>query len=209
MFTDQVGHAKVYVEEYDGEMSTVTVKFVDETNNTEIEDSFLVKNRKGEQYYTPDLPSIKNYKLVLDDLPTNGAGKLDSASKTVTYKYTRVTDDEDKTVCRVNAIYMDDSGKILDTKTITGVEGQAYSLSQNTYEEKDLVSVPEKANGTFKSGEINVVFSYSSNPDPLKQMLPFVYVGTGLIIALCAASVIYSSNKRKKRIMSELDIEED
>lgn len=209
VFTDQVGHAKVYVEEYDGEMSTVTVKFVDETNNTEIEDSFLVKNRKGEQYYTPDLPSIKNYELVLDDLPTNGAGKLDSASKTVTYKYTRVTDDEDKTVCRVNAIYMDDSGKILDTKTITGVEGQAYSLSQNTYEEKDLVSVPEKANGTFKSGEINVVFSYSSNPDPLKQMLPFVYVGTGLIIALCAASVIYSSNKRKKRIMSELDIEED
>lgn len=209
VFTDQVGHAKVYVEEYDGEMSTVTVKFVDETNNTEIEDSFFVKNRKGEQYYTPDLPSIKNYKLVLDDLPTNGAGKLDSASKTVTYKYTRVTDDEDKTVCRVNAIYMDDSGKILDTKTITGVEGQAYSLSQNTYEEKDLVSVPEKANGTFKSGEINVVFSYSSNPDPLKQMLPFVYVGTGLIIALCAASVIYSSNKRKKRIMAELDIEED
>lgn len=209
VFTDQVGHAKVYVEEYDGEMSTVTVKFVDETNNTEIEDSFLVKNREGEQYYTPDLPSIKNYKLVLDDLPTNGAGKLDSASKTVTYKYTRVTDDEDKTVCRVNAIYMDDSGKILDTKTITGVEGQAYSLSQNTYEEKDLVSVPEKANGTFKSDEINVVFSYSSNPDPLKQMLPFVYVGTGLIIALCAASVIYSSNKRKKRIMAELDIEED
>ena len=209
VFTDQVGHAKVYVEEYDGEMSTVTVKFVDETNNTEIEDSFLVKNRKGEQYYTPDLPSIKNYKLVLDDLPTNGAGKHDSVSKTVTYKYTRVTDDEDKTVCRVNAIYMDDSGKILDTKTITGVEGQAYSLSQNTYEEKDLVSVPEKANGTFKSGEINVVFSYSSNPDPLKQMLPFVYVGTGLIIALCAASVIYSSNKRKKRIMAELDIEED
>lgn len=209
VFTDQVGHAKVYVEEYDGEISTVTVKFVDETNNTEIEDSFLVKNRKGEQYYTPDLPSIKNYKLVLDDLPTNGAGKLDSASKTVTYKYTRVTDDEDKTVCRVNAIYMDDSGKILDTKTITGVEGQAYSLSQNTYEEKDLVSVPEKANGTFKSGEINVVFSYSSNPDPLKQMLPFVYVGTGLIIALCAASVIYSSNNRKKRIMAELDIEED
>lgn len=209
VFTDQVGHAKIYVEEYDGEISTVTVKFVDETNNTEIEDSFLVKNRRGEQYYTPDLPSIKNYKLVLDDLPTNGAGKLDSASKTVTYKYTRVTDDEDKTVCRVNAIYMDDSGKILDTKTITGVEGQAYSLSQNTYEEKDLVSVPEKANGTFKSGEINVVFSYSSNPDPLKQMLPFVYVGTGLIIALCAASVIYSSNKRKKRIMAELDIEED
>ena len=209
VFTDQVGHAKVYVEEYDGEMSTVTVKFVDETNNTEIEDSFLVKNRKGEQYYTPDLPSIKNYKLVLDDLPTNGAGKLDSASKTVTYKYTRVTDDEDKTVCRVNAIYMDDSGKILDTKTITGVEGQAYSLSQNTYEEKELVSVPEKANGTFKSGEINVVFSYSSNPDPLKQMLPFVYVGTGLIIALCAASTVYSSVKRKKRLMADLDIEED
>lgn len=65
VFTDQVGHAKVYVEEYDGEMSTVTVKFADETNNTEIEDSFLVKNRKGEQYYTPDLPSIKITSLFL------------------------------------------------------------------------------------------------------------------------------------------------
>ena len=191
VFTDQVGHAKVYVEEYDGEISTVTVKFVDETNNTEIEDSFLVKNRKGEQYYTPDLPSIKNYKLVLDDLPTNGAGKLDSASKTVTYKYTRVTDDEDKTVCRVNAIYMDDSGKILDTKTITGVEGQTYSLSQNTYEEKDLVSVPEKANGTFKSGEINVVFSYSSTPDPLKQMLPFVCRHRSYNCSVCGVGYLF------------------
>ena len=87
---------------------------------------------------------------------------------------------------------MDDSGKILDTKTITGVEGQAYSLSQNTYEGKRSCKRSRKGKPEhFKSGEINVVFSYSSNPDPLKQMLPFVYVGTGLIIALCAASVIY------------------
>ena len=28
VFTDQVGHAKVYVEEYDGEISTVTIKLL-------------------------------------------------------------------------------------------------------------------------------------------------------------------------------------
>ena len=41
MFTDQVGHAKVYVEEYDGEISTVTVKFVDETNIRKLKILFL------------------------------------------------------------------------------------------------------------------------------------------------------------------------
>ena len=208
IFTDQVVNTDVYVEEYEGDLSTVTFKFIDDTNSTELEDSYLVRNRVGEQYFTPDLPSIKNYKLVIDELPSDGAGKVEKNPKTVSFKYTRVTGDEDKSVCRVNAVYMDDSGKILDTKTLTGKKGESYSLQQNEYEDMQLVSVPKKADGKFATGEINVIFSYYSTPDPLKEMLPYVYVGTGVIVALCAASIVYSSVKRKRKLMRELDIEE-
>ena len=36
VFTDQILSADVYVEEYDGDMSTVTFKFVDDINGTEL-----------------------------------------------------------------------------------------------------------------------------------------------------------------------------
>ncbi len=208
VFTDQILSADVYVEEYDGDMSTVTFKFVDDINGTELEDAFMVRNRKGQQYFTPALPSIEHYKLVLDKLPDNGAGKLQSKDMVVTYKYTRVTDDADKDICTVNAVYMDDTGKIIETKTITGKLGEEYSLPENEYEEMHLVRVPENARGAFVKGEINVVFNYSTMPDPFKDMMVYVFIGTGIILAMCGVSVIYSRIRSKRRFCADMDIDE-
>lgn len=207
-FADVVNYASVYVEEYEGTVSTVTFKFVDDTNGEELADSYVVSNREGQQYFTPELPSIENYSLVLDDLPSNGAGTLKGASTEVVYKYTRVTDDTDKSVCTVNAIYMDDNGKIIETNTITGAEGEEYSLSENEYEDMKLISIPQNASGTFSSGEINVLFNYSSDPDPYAGLLVYVYIGAGVILALCAASVVYSNISRRRKFIAEMDVEE-
>ena len=97
----------LFVEEFDGKTATVTFKFVDDTNGSELADSYAVKNREGQQYYTPEIPSIENYELVLDSLPNNGAGKVGSKDITVEYKYTRVTGDSDKSECKVNIIYIE------------------------------------------------------------------------------------------------------
>ena len=164
--------------------------------------------RVGQSYYTPEIPSIENYKLVLDQLPENGAGKVEKGETVVTYKYTRVTDDTDKSVCTVNMIYMDDQGKILDKKSITGKEGEGYNAPENEYEDMTLIEVPQNASGSFTTGEINVLFTYSTEPDPLADVVVYIYIGAGVILALCVASAIYSAVKRKRRLMENMDIVE-
>lgn len=208
VFENSVKHASVYVEEYEGKMARVIFKFVDEVNNTELADSFVIRNREGEQYFTPELPSIENYSLVLDSLPNNGAGKIGSGETTVTYKYTRVTDDTDKSVCIVNAIYMDDSGKIIEKKTLKGKEGESYSAPENEYEDMSLIEIPKNSSGTFKKGEINILFNYSTIPDPLADLLIYIYIGAGAILALCIASAVYSHIKGLRKFRENMDVEE-
>lgn len=208
VFENSVKHASVYVEEFEGKMSKVIFKFVDDVNNTELADSYVIRNREDEQYFTPELPSIENYKIVLDSLPDNGAGKVSNGETVVTYKYTRVTDDTDKSVCIVNAIYMDDKGKIIEKKTYKGKEGENYSVPENEYENMSLVRIPENVSGNYKKGEINVLLNYSSTPDPFADMLIYVYVGAGVIFALCIASAIYSHIKGIKKFRENMDVEE-
>lgn len=208
-FADIVLYAQVYVEEYEGNLSTVVFKFVDEVNGSELADSISVTNREGQKYYTPEIPYIENYRLLLDSLPDNASGVLNGTQTEVIYKFTPITGDADASVCTVNAIYMDDNGNIIETNTITGAEGEAYILPDNEYEDLILVKVPDNANGVFAKGEINVIFSYSSDPDPYKSMMTFVYIGAGLVLALCAFSVIYNRYSVRKKFIAEMDIEEN
>ena len=71
-----------------------------------------------------------------------------------------------------------------------------------------LIKIPENANGSFKSGEINVIFTYSTEPDPLAEALVYIYVVAGAILALCVASGAYSYVKSKRKRMANMDIVE-
>jgi len=102
---------------------------------------------------------------------------------------------------------MDDAGKVIETKTLTGKEGEEYSLQQNEYEERTLIEVPRQAGGNFAKGEINVIFSYLNKPDPMKQTAVMVFIGVGVIFALCIGSIIWSGIKRKKTLREKMDIE--
>lgn len=208
VYGEKVAHATVYVEEFEGKMSKITFKFVDDTNGTELADSYIVNNREGQQYFTPEIPSIENYSLVIDSLPSNGAGKLSAGESEVVYKYTRVTGDADKSVCKVNAIYMADNGKIIEIKTLTGKEGENYAVAENEYEDMRLIELPKNLYGNFAKGEINVVLNYSTTPDPYAGMLTFVYIGAGTILALCVASMLYSYFNGRKKFRESMDVEE-
>ena len=206
-FTNTVLKADVFVKEYDGITTNVTFRYITD-DNKEIADPFALSNREGQQYFTPEIPSVSGYALDLDALPSNGAGKLKGENMEVVYKYKPAADSENSE-CRVNAIYMNDDGSIIETETITGAEGEEYSLIENEYEDMKLIEVPEQCYGTFAKGEINVLFNYVSDPDPYKDMLVYVYIGAGVILALCIASTIYSNISRKRKYMAEMDIEED
>ena len=204
-YEEKPRYIDVYVTPYTGKTANVTIRFVDDINGAELADAYSIRNRPGQKYRTPDLPEIENYTLVLGDLPKNGAGELGDRDVTVTYKYTRITDDTDRSICKVNVIYMDDGGQVMETQTLTGKEGEVYHIQQNEYEEKTLIEVPPQITGSFKKGEINVILTYNNKPDPLKQAMVWVFVGVGVIFALCIASAILSHNKRKKKLQAAMD----
>ena len=208
-FTKQIRRADVYVEEFEGKLSTITIKYVDDINGSELADSYVIRNRQGQPYFTPKLPDIENYTLVLDQLPNNGAGISPGGEVTVEYKYTRITDDTDKSICKVNIVYMADTGKILDTNTLEGKEGEHYRANDNEYEDMNLIELPDNCDGVFKKGEINVLYRYTSRPNPYAGMLVGVGITAGVIFALCIASFIYSSYKRKQKLMARMDIVEE
>ncbi|MCQ2513492.1 MAG: type I pullulanase [Ruminococcus sp.] len=207
-FTDSVVHSVVYVKSYADELSTVTFKFIDEETEEELTEAIRISNRIGEQYFTPEIPSVSGYRLDMDKLPTNGAGKLKKADIVVVYKYKHITDETELAQGIVNAIYMDDKGRIIEKNTIKGFVGEEYYINQNEYEEMTLISTPENFAGFFTEGEINVILNYTSTPDVLEQVMVYVYIGTGLILAMCLASVLYSDISRKKKYMAEMDIED-
>ena len=208
-FEETMPVVDVYVTPYTGKMANVIIKFVDDINGLELTDDIVIRNRVGERYYTPELPEIENYTLVLDALPENGAGTLPDHDVTVNYKYTRITDDTDRSVCLVNVIYMDDEGKVIETKTLKGHEGEPYNIQQNEYEDKTLIDVPPEIAGAFQTGEINVILNYINEPDPMKTALKFVIIGVGVILVLCIVSAVMSHNKRKKRLQAAMDFNEE
>lgn len=208
-YDEKVKIIECYVKPYKGKMSKVTIRFVDDINGSELEDSYVISNREGSVYFTPELPEIENYRLVLDALPDNGAGILPDHDIDVLYKYTRVTDDADPDECLVNAVYMNDKGEIIEIKTLKGKEGEEYQIPQNEYEDMNLIEVPEQGFGVFQKGEINVIMRYSSRPDPLKDIVLYVGIGVGVILSLCVVSVIVSKIQRKKRLRAALDFCEE
>lgn len=87
-------------------------------------------------------------------------------------------------------------------------EGEAYTAEEKEFEDMTLRFVPSNANGNFTKTEINVIYSYSNDPDPLKSVMVVVYIAAGLILAGCVASTLYTNIKRKKAFAESMDIDE-
>ncbi|MGN0537482.1 MAG: MucBP domain-containing protein, partial [Acutalibacteraceae bacterium] len=64
---------------------------------------------------------------------------------------------------KVVVSYVSDSGKVLATETLTGMEGDTYTTSAKTFSGYTLVSTPANASGTFSSTTTNVIYSYKSD----------------------------------------------
>lgn len=50
--------------------------------------------------------------------------------------------------------------------------------------------------------EINVIYSYSNDPKPLKSVMVVVYIAAGLILAGCVLSTLYTNIKGKELLPS-------
>ena len=85
---------------------------------------------------------------------------------------------------------------------------RAPRREEKEFEDMTLRFVPSNANGNFTKTEVNVIYSYSNDPDPLKSVMVVVYIAAGLILAGCVASTLYTNIKRKKAFAESMDIDE-
>ncbi len=104
---------------------------------------------------------------------------------------------------KVNTIYVQKNGKILDTQTSAGKVGTEYKTSQKTYEKLSLDASTSNVKGTYTDVPIYVIYSYDEQKIVEKPVMPFI-IGTA-VLGLCSfvaagvIAVMYS--KRKKRIV--------
>lgn len=212
VFMHNYDEVTVYIEEYDGEHSSVTVHFVDE-NGRNIADSIVMSNKIGQKYTTAHIAGVRGYSLDLTKLPTNGAGKFTKDPITVTYKYKSKdvsTDTLDNSQqCVANIIYMGDKGEILAVRTVKGVAGAPVQFESLSFEKYTYLNDTSN-NALFSDAEVNIVVNYQKES---KLLLILLIIGGCVVLGTVITVVVILKKKkpRKKqasRVGDDLYIEE-
>ena len=200
-FSENTSYCIFECEKYDGAYSSVMFECRDDAEDKIIADSTVLRNRSGQMYETPSIPSVDGYTLNIQKLPKNGCGEFTDKNVTVKYYYTKKAKDD--LTCRVNIVYMSTDGKILGTNTLTGDEGNAYKTSQLEIENYEFKSVTENSQGEFSQLEHNVLYIYS----PVSFLANLgLYLGIAAFAAAIVLFVIIYRKRRREELMKKLDI---
>lgn len=200
-FDQENQYATFYVEKYEGTVTSITFRYIDSSTDKEIAPSKVLTNHVGQQYFTPEIPTVAGYTLDTDALPDNGAGLFAIENQVVTYKFTK---NKPKT-CQVNVIYMDSDGNIMDIETLEGKKGEEYSAKEKEYENLTLSSMPDNAKGKFRRAQQNVLYSYQLDSNKTKV----VVVTTILVLLAMAAGTgitLKSRSSIKKKRQKGIEI---
>ena len=195
---------EVECEAYEGDYSTVTVKYLDEEGDP-LANTVVMTNRVGQQFFTPSIPGVKGYALNLDELPDNGAGKYTEEPIEVIYRYVKAEDGgegEDEAICSANVIYLADDGTILELKSYQGVEGDKLMIEDMEFDGYEYYDISNE-NALFDQTELNVLLYYQT---PKANYLIYLIVAGAAIVLLGGIALIAGTSKTRK--MKAIDIEE-
>ena len=132
----------------------VTVKYVNKSNNEEIDKVTTINGSEGEDY-TTEPKVIDGY--VLDKTPANAKGKMTKSETIVTYTYRKKT--------RIIVKCVDENGKEIK-KTITeGISGDDYKVEPEEIKGYTLVELPKDLTGKFTDQEKTIIIHYVTNVD--------------------------------------------
>ncbi len=204
-FTAKTQEVTVHCKEYSGDYSTVTFHFVNE-HDENIANSVVMTNRVGQRYTTPKIPSVYGYKLDLENLPENGAGKYKKDDIVVTYKFNTIEvtaedgeipeDALSQRACVANVVYMSETGEILEKKSYAGDEDSEVIVEY--IDIPGYLYVSDTASGAvFSDKECNIIVNYQKQNSALNIA---VIIGMGVFVLLMAAGGVMLMKKRKEGI---------
>ena len=195
---------------YSGDYSTVTIHFVNE-HDEDIANSIVMTNRVGQKYTTPKIAGVYGYRLDLENLPENGAGKYTKDPITVTYRYESIEvsaeegqvdpDALDNIACVANIIYMNSKGEILDKKTYVGDKDTDVVVEY--IDIPGYVFISDTSEGAvFTSVETNIVVNYDKQTNVLNIAL---IAGGAVLLLLLAAGIVLLVKKGKSGVGADGD----
>lgn len=125
----------------------LVVKYIDKDFDKEL-DSYTIDGNSGDNYII-NRKEFENYNFV--EIIGEEIGKLSENKKEVILYYTRKTG---KVVIR----YVDVVGNVLLKDQITGKVEEQYKVDQKEIEGYNIITIPEKTEGTFIDGIIELIF---------------------------------------------------
>lgn len=194
----------VECEKYEGDYSTVTIKYVD-AEDKPLYNTVVMTNRVGQQYFTPSIPGVEGYQLDLEKLPDNGAGLYTEEPIEVFYHYKKAeksTEKDSEYTCSANVLYMADDGSILDLKSYRGVEGDELEIEDKEFDDFEFYDISND-NAVFDKNELNVILYYQR---PKVNYLLYLLIAGGVILLLGGAALLFNNSKKRK--MRAIDIQE-
>lgn len=125
----------------------LVVKYIDKDLDKEL-DSFMLDGNSGDNYII-NRKEFENYNFV--EIIGEEIGKLSENKKEVILYYTRKTG-------KVVIKYIDVVGNVLLKDEITGKVEEQYKVDSKEIEGYNIITVPEKTEGTFIDGIIELIF---------------------------------------------------
>lgn len=131
----------------------VTADYIDKGNSQKIAESEITKVTEDDKY-TTNSKDIKNYKLIEEPYNKNGTMPHKDVNVKYYYKYSN---------CKVKVNYIDKlTGHLLDTATLTGVEGEEAKAEEKSFTDYVLSERPiTKTTFNKKEQEINFYYKHT------------------------------------------------
>jgi hypothetical protein len=194
-------------EKYEGNYSSVTFRYLNDFDEM-ISNAIVISNRVGQQYYSQPLPAIPGYVLDLEKLPENGAGLYTDNPIEVVYYYKpadtiKAPNVDEQYTSRANVIYMGSDGKILQTKTYLGVEGDLIEVEELKFDGYTFHGKSDNY-AAFSPVEANIIVNYEKK---VANPLPIIVISVvGLLMA--GAIVFYFAGRGKRKKIESIRIDE-
>lgn len=196
-------------QEYQGEYSTITIKYVN-ADSKPIASTVVMTNRVGQQYYTPSIPGVKGYALDMENLPDNGAGLYTEDPIEVVYTFKKVEPDLEKAdseyACPANVIYLADDGSILEKKSYRGVEGDELEIEDLSFDGYEYYDISNE-NAVFTEAELNVLVYYR-NPvrsfwqNVKNNMTSIILLGCVIVLLAVGAVILIRRNSKRNKMQA-------
>ncbi len=164
----------------------VTVHHYLNGTTTQISDDVILTGKVTKPYTTSRV-NIENYTLV--STPDNAVGTFTLSPQTIIYYYT------EKTPAKIEIIYQDEDGNILESDEKPGYVGDEYTTEEKEFDDYELINVTDNWHGEYSEETGKIIYTYNKVVNPKTGINNNIFIIVGFAVFAIFA-YLYASKKQ-------------